>query len=295
MYKYVRRKGKVIFISFIVLLLFYSILLGYMGRTARQVISDSRDTSYHIQRLNAIMFEELVRLQSLHLETMRTAWHDWNWDFERGDFSQIFARFISRSIAPFPGVDGQNHVLVYSRGELLFSGNEGLLFEAPPFFDDNEYMQPLFVVVGECLEEGSPCFDAIPFGKGDRYIWNKIILPTPSSHYPRLQVLIGFSESAIYARDEGNSDAIYQKAQQVEKGGERFLLYAVACILVTVIAGYVVMVQFKQAEFDAFILDIEKGMAVGRKGGEGGEGGRGGEGGAGEKGGEGGRGEKGGS
>ncbi len=253
MYKYVKRKGSIILVVFVILLLFYSFMLTSMGRRASEITSDAQEITYQIQRLNAIMFDELIRLQSIHLETMRTSFYDWNWDFGRGDFRSIYERFISRSIAPFPGVDGQKHVLVYLEGELLYDGNGGILYETPFFFDSKEYLYPYYITTGNEI------LSAIPFGEGDRYIWNKIILPSPSSPHTRIEVLVGFSEQAIWARDERNSEGIYQNAIRIKSGGDRFLLYAIVWLIVTVIASYIIMAQIKQAEFDAYILDMQRG------------------------------------
>ncbi len=252
MYKYVKRKGSIILVVFVVLLLFYSSMLTSMGRRSAEVTSDAQDIGHHIQRINNIMFDELVRLQTIHLETIRTAFHDWNWDFIRGDFLQIYERFISRTIAPFPGIDGKKHVLVYMDGKILFDGNGNMLFESPHFFDSREYLHPYFITTGADLNAGN-------FGDGNRYIWNKIILPSPSSPHKKIHVLIGFSEKVIWDRDEGNSDAIHQKAISIKSGGERFLLYTIVWLVVTAIAAYVIMAQLKQAEFDAYIQDIQRG------------------------------------
>ena len=194
------RNRQILILFFIALLAIMVVLSGYIGDRAIEAQRSIDKMEADLRTVSGDFKDMVLLTQTAELRFLEESWHNWNWDYTAGDWTQMHDRFIQRAVFARRGPDLNRMQVVYNEdaGVLYYNGISEECLEAISGVLDAQrnFLYPSFLYI-----EGN--------------YWNKITIPTPTSKFPRLTILYGFSGEELFSSMETKIEDLIESSNKV--------------------------------------------------------------------------------
>lgn len=216
--------------AFIVLVVAQVFLIGSMGDSALNNKASTTMLRASLQSMEEQMLGMALRIQSDELLSIAEVWHNDPQDVDQ---------FLKQTVQRAPGVDGQRRIAVYYE-----DGTPVMISDTARPTIEQVGLENLMQRTNVLLPHYFVTFS----DDGTRIFWNKIIVPTPTTDYPRLTILLGFDESTLLHPFIAPYGTAFSMTDHVERFNDTLFWLLAGLMFCTIVCGLVIVTNLRRIE-----------------------------------------------